>query len=82
MSDYAERNPQFRTALTASDSVKFKPRYRLFYSRRESEQDTYFWFLKGQESILIDQESTVNRLRELVLKLETDVARLTTKEHN
>lgn len=50
---YIKEFPEFAAAV--AENPEFRPRFHLFYTQREAEQDAYFWFLRGQRLAL--QES-------------------------
>lgn len=50
---YLKDDPKFAKAANANPG--FRPRFHLFYTQREAEQDAYFWFLQGQRAQMDDE---------------------------
>jgi hypothetical protein len=57
---YSRESPEFAAALEEAPTM-FHPRFHLFYTEREAEQDAYYWFRRGVKAELVESLSIVGQ---------------------
>ncbi len=62
---YTKEDSNFRRLVNTNTNINFRPRFHLFYTEREAEQDAYFWFQQGQilarQQMIDEQDSRIRR---------------------